>query len=44
MAGIATGSAHAARGGGLFFLLGALVFLTQLARVVSGRALGGAAA
>lgn len=44
VAGIAMGSAHAARGGGLFFLLGVLVFLTQLGRVVSGRPLGGAAA
>lgn len=43
VAGIATGSALAARGGGLFYLLGVLVFLTQLGRVASGRPLGGAA-
>jgi uncharacterized membrane-anchored protein len=44
VAGIATGWAHAARGGGLLYLLGVLVFLTQLGRVASGRPLAGAAA
>jgi hypothetical protein len=44
VAGIAAGSAPAARGGGLFFLLGVLIFLAQLARVASGRPVHGAGA
>jgi hypothetical protein len=44
VAGIAAASTPAVRGGGLLFLAGVLVFLAQLARVASGRPLGGAPA
>ena len=44
VAGIAAGSTPAARGGGLLFLAGVLVFLTQLGRVASGRPVGGVVA